>query len=164
MATKTVASKATSKKPVATGKAKAPAKATTTAGTASNAIERKALAQKSKSGGMRMLFDAGYSVTRVKAVFNAPYGFVYGVAKRHGVVDTAAARRAPRKAPVARVAKAKVTTKVTKVASRAAAKPKTATQRVAARIAAKAPAAKVKGRPTAARRAANRKQPVAVSA
>lgn len=62
------------------------------------AIEKKALAMDNKSEGMRLLFDAGYTVVQVREVFDAPYGYVYGVALRHGVVETAASRRAPAKA------------------------------------------------------------------
>lgn len=119
------------------------------------AIEKKALAESNKSQGMRMLFDAGYTVTRVQGVFNAPYGYVYGVALRHGVIETAASRRAPRKGddtrkPRAAARAAKVTKPVAKKATA------TKVSAVAARVA-KASAAKAKpGRPTAARRAANR--------
>lgn len=135
-------------------------------------IEAKALAMPTKSEGMRLLFDNGYTVVEVKDIFVAPYGFVYGVAARHnGANMTAAARRAPKaqtarkaKAPVARVSKASPAVKVTKVAgnrkARSVSEPASATAKVAARLAgqraAKA-APKRPGRPTAARRATNRK-------
>lgn len=141
-------------------------------------IEAKALAAESKSAGMRMLYDAGYQVAAVAKVFDAPYGFAYGVAVRHGVAESAAARRAPRaetkatkakpstakaKAPVATKTAAKPVVKVTKVAGRTtkvsrSARPArpadttSAVARVSAKLAAKQP-----GRPTTARRAANRK-------
>lgn len=120
-------------------------------------VETKALAASTKSEGMRMLYDAGYSVSQVTKVFGCPYGFAYGVALRAGKVETAANRK---------VAKAKKTppVKVTKVAgktttrstAKVAAKPDkiSATARVASKLAA-AKGAKP-GRPTAARRAANR--------
>lgn len=139
------------------------------------AIETKALAAESKSAGMRTLFDAGYKVAAVAKVFEAPYGFAYGVALRHGVAESAAARKGngtngtgkqaskpakPAKrtsAPVARSAKATPAVKITKVASRTTkvARPTdkiSATARVAQRI-----AAKKAGRPSPERRAANRK-------
>lgn len=129
------------------------------------AIERKALAMDSKSDGMRLLYDNGYTVAQVKATFGVPYGFAYGVALRHGVIATAANRRQPAKAKATRSARpakaaAKPAPRVAKKAT--ASKPSTAsaTSRVAAKLAAKAPAAKAKGRPTAARRAANRKSTV----
>lgn len=78
-------------------------------------LEAKALAAKSKSEGMRMLFTAGYSVTRVSQVFGVGYPFAYGVAKRAGFAVTAAARR-PIKAVATKVAK------VTKVAKATVAK------------------------------------------
>lgn len=179
------------------------------------AIETQALKAVSKSEGMRMLFEAGYTVTQVKAVFNAPYGFVYGVAQRAGFAETAAnrkvakakpvaakgvAKRAPAKvvtsrptdkakvgtaativkrgpgrpkkvveapAPVAKKATASVpatvpTPKVVKVASGGqpirtnGTKPNGTATSAVARVAAKL-AAKQPGRPTAARREANRK-------
>ena len=69
-------------------------------------LETKALASANKSEGMRILFEAGYKVAEVKQVFNAPYGYVYGVAQRGGFAETAASRRAPRKVQAARPAKA----------------------------------------------------------
>jgi hypothetical protein len=133
------------------------------------AIETKALAlgaKDSKSEGMRLLFDAGYTVSSVAKVFGVGYAFAYGVAKRAGKVETAAARRAPKRAAAKPPALAKTATKrtatakapvatVRKVASGGkpvtslAAKPKTA---------AKPPlAVKKPGRPSATRRAVNRK-------
>lgn len=174
------------------------------------AIETKALAEENKSAGMRLLFEADYSVVQVKEVFNAPYGYVYGVAQRAGFVENAAARRstkatkaktpvkaakAPAKAKAATKApvKAPAKTAAAKTPAKAAAKPAakppvkaratatatvpavtegtppvtirkvaatpangSAVARVAAKLAAKQP-----GRPTPARRAANRKQPAA---
>lgn len=145
-----MATKATATKKAATK--------STAANSGSNAIERKALAMDNKSEGMRLLFDAKYTVARVKAVFGAPYGYVYGVALRHGVIATAANRRVAKVTPKT---KARTATKVTKVAGTKATARSTkattsATTRVAAKLAAKAPA-KVSGRPTPARRAANRK-------
>jgi hypothetical protein len=65
----------------------------------SMAIERQALTSRSKSDGMRLLLDSGYSVAQIARVMNAPYGFVYGVAKRAGKVETAAARRGGQRRP-----------------------------------------------------------------
>lgn len=110
------------------------------------AIEKKALAESNKSAGMRMLFEDGYTVAQVRKVFNAPYGYVYGVADRAGFADTAASRRNPRKTQ-AQKTKA-VAAKVTKAATTAKAKATRSPK-------ATAPKAKA-GRPTAARRAANR--------
>jgi hypothetical protein len=56
-------------------------------------LEAKALKDSNKSEGMRTLFSAGYSVTQVRDLFKAPYGYVYGVAQRAGVAETAATRR-----------------------------------------------------------------------
>lgn len=154
-------------------------------------LESKALANPNKSAGMRTLFEAGYTVAAVRQLFGAPYGYVYGVADRAGFAQTAANRRAPRKAaaattsrksakasakttraartqareqkatPAARSPKARATTpptaKVTKVAS---ATTTSAVARTAAKLAAKAKP----GRPSPARRAANRRQPVAATA
>lgn len=61
------------------------------------AIEKKALAAETKSEGMRMLFEAGYSVAEVKEIFGVGYGFAYGVASRGGYV-TATPRTAKPKA------------------------------------------------------------------
>lgn len=157
----TVAAKATKAAPKAAIVKVATSKANVVA-------ERKALAQSKKSEGMRNLLDLGYTVTQVQRVFDAPYGFVYGVALRHGVIDTAANRRAVKAAKVAKVvakatkaATAKPLAKLTRphVAVKATAtRPSTATSatsRVAAKLAAKA--AVKPGRPSAARRAANRK-------
>jgi DNA-binding protein HU-beta len=136
------------------------------------AIETKALAAASKSEGMRLLYDNGYSVSQVAKVFSVGYAFAYGVAKRAGKVDTAAARRAPKRT-TPKVApkltpKAKtqaVVATVKKVASggkpvQAQAAKSTAKARVTS-LAAKAtkPAlvAKKPGRPSATRRTANRK-------
>ena len=125
-------------------------------------IETKALAAESKSAGMRLLFEAGYKVSQVVKVFGVGYGFAYGVAQRGGFAEVAAERRAPRRI-VAKQAtkpatKATKTTKpvVTKVVAIKASSTKAAT---ASKIAAKP------GRPTAARRLANRKStPVKASA
>jgi hypothetical protein len=152
-------------------------------------IEVKALAAESKSAGMRMLYDAGYSVAATAKVFSAPYGFAYGVALRHGVAETAAKRKGDgsvtrakakstakaatkpstaTKTPVARVAKATagkatvkaVATRTTKVTRPARPADKTsASARVAAKLAAKQP-----GRPSPERRASNRKPRTATKA
>lgn len=111
-------------------------------------IEIKALAAASKSEGMRMLYTAGYKVSRVAEVFNAPYGFCYGVAQRAGVVATAAARRMPKA-----VAPAKPAAKATKPV---VAPPRTARTSATAKVKA-ALATKKAGRPTIATRQANRK-------
>lgn len=96
---------------------------------ASNAaLQKKALAAGTKSEGMRMLLDAGDSVAEVKEIFGAPYGFVYGVAKRNGSVSPTA--RAPRAAKAekaatrpARTAKAKASAKAPARTAKTAAKP-----------------------------------------
>lgn len=108
------------------------------------AIEKKALAESNKSAGMRMLFDAGRTVVEVQRIFDAPYGYVYGVAKRHGVVETAASRRVT-KAPV----KAARPVRAAKVAKPVPVKARATKASTASKVAA--------GRPTPARRAANRK-------
>jgi hypothetical protein len=131
-------------------------------------LEAKALAADSKSEGMRLLFDAEYSVTQVKQIFGVGYAFAYGVAKRAGKVETAAARRAPKRAakPAAKAAAAKPTKRVTttkaplatvkKVAS--GGKPVTSLAAAKAKTAVKPPLAiKKPGRPSATRRAVNRK-------
>lgn len=61
------------------------------------ALEKKALAADTKSEGMRVLFENGYTVAEVKEIFGAPYGFAYGVASRGGYV-TATPRTAKPKA------------------------------------------------------------------
>lgn len=130
--------------------------------TKQSAIERKALSMDNKSEGMRLLFDDGYTVVQVRQVFNAPYGYVYGVAQRHGVADSAATRRAPRKAttkakaPARSASKTKATGRQPSKAQRQLAAPAPRTRKTKA-----APVAKVVGRPTATRRAANRKVTVA---
>ena len=107
----------------------------TTAQTA--ALEKKALASENKSAGMRMLLDEGYSVTEVRDIFEAPYGFVYGVAVRNGSVEAepreakpaakpAAAKPAAKpaaKAPAAKAATTKVTAPAKSAPSKATAKP-----------------------------------------
>jgi transposase len=143
------------------------------ASVATKKLEAKALAADSKSEGMRLLYDADYSVTQVAKVFGVSYGFAYGVASRAGKVETAAARRAPkREKPAAAASKPKAAalkrvpaTKapvatVKKVAS--GGKPVAAKARVTSLAAAKPALAKKPGRPSAARRAVNRK--VAVTA
>src|SRR5450759_3876921 len=118
------------------------------------AIETKALAAESKSAGMRLLFEAGYKVSQVVKVFCVGYGFAYGVAQRGGFAEVAAERRAPRRIVAKQAAKAVKATKATKpvvtkvVVAIKASSTKAAT---ASKIAAKP------GRPTAARRLANRK-------
>ena len=116
-------------------------------------IETKALAAESKSAGMRLLFEAGYKVSQVVKVFGVGYGFAYGVAQRGGFAEVAAERRAPRRIVAKQAAKAVKATKatkpvVTKVVAIKASATKAAT---ASKVAAKP------GRPTAARRLANRK-------
>jgi len=110
-------------------------KATKTAATKPSrpSIETKALAEENKSAGMRLLFEHGYSVTQVRTVFNAPYGYVYGVAQRAGFAETAAGRKTAKAAPAkATKAPAKVTKPV--VAAKVAAKPVVkATKAVAAK-------------------------------
>lgn len=126
------------------------------------AIEKKALAEPVKSEGMRILLNDGYTVAETAHVFGSPYGFVYGVASRAGLAETAANRRAPRKvttkaaARVSRAAKpaAKVTrTQFVKPASGPRIAP------VKARATKPSTASKAPGRPSPARRAANRKSP-----
>lgn len=105
------------------------------------ALEKKALAAESKSAGMRMLLEAGRSVSEVRQVFDAPYGFVYGVASRAGLIEST-----PRAAKPAKAAKAAA--RPAKAAPKATAKPARA---------AKAPAASVRSKAaerSAARRAA----------
>lgn len=92
-------------------------------------LEAKALAETNKSAGMRMLLEAGQSVSEVAATFEAPYGFVYGVARRAGLIEStprettasAPARRPAEKAarPAARATKAAAG----KTTARAAARP-----------------------------------------
>lgn len=127
-------------------------------------IEAKARNAETKSEGMRMLLSAGRSIADVAKFFDAPYAFVYGVAKRAngGNPPTGAQRRqvkANAKRPVqsARKAAAK-TTKVAKVAASAARERKVAApaRKSPTRKAAPVVAAAKPGRPSAARRAANR--------
>lgn len=98
--------------------------------TQAKSLEAKALASENKSEGMRMLLTEGYTVQDVRDLFEAPYGFVYGVARRAGLIDPTprepkaetkpakAAKAAPAKAPAAKAkpaakaAPAKSTSKV----------------------------------------------------
>lgn len=64
--------------------------------TSTGGVEAQALAASSKSEGMRLLFEAGRTVSEVSKIMNAPYAFVYGVAKRAGKAETAAKRRLPK--------------------------------------------------------------------
>lgn len=133
-----------------------------TATAKTNTVEAKALSASSKSEGMRMLFEAGYTVSAVTRVMGAPYGFVYGVAKRAGFAESAAKRKGVKAVPATKAtAKPKVTVRKVASATKPATNPvsqPTATARVAAKIASKAKAeAKRPGRPTAERRIANRK-------
>lgn len=89
------------------------------------ALENKALAASSKSEGMRMLLEADYTVAEVRTVFDAPYGFVYGVAKRGGFItpepraakpEAKAEKRPPR---AAKPAAAKTTARRTRTAAKA---------------------------------------------
>lgn len=114
----------------------------TTAQTA--ALEKKALAAGSKSEGMRMLLDAGYSVIEVRDVFGAPYGFVYGVARRNESINPVPRASAQVPPPAKARAEAKASlTKSGKVApaKSVATKSKPASTR---RVATKQPAAKAK--------------------
>src|SRR5450759_602964 len=116
-------------------------------------IATKALAAESKSAGLRLLFGAGYKVSQVVKVFGVGYGFAYGVAQRGGFAEVAAERRATRRIVAKQAAKAVKATKatkpvVTKIVAIKASATKAAT---VSKIAAKP------GRPTAARRLANRK-------
>lgn len=54
---------------------------------------------KSKSDAARALYDEGKTVTEVASKLGIGYAFAYGIASRHGVAKTAAARK-----PVKRVA------------------------------------------------------------
>ena len=65
-------------------------------GEADPIIEARARAAASKSEGMRILFDAGYSVADAARVIGVDYAFAYGVAKRAGQAETAAKRRPTR--------------------------------------------------------------------
>jgi hypothetical protein len=73
-------------------------------------LEKKALGAASKSQGMRDLLEAGYTVLEVQDVFDAPYGFVYGVAVRGSFVtptpraDKPATTMAKAAKPAAKVA------------------------------------------------------------
>lgn len=124
----------------------------------SKALEAKALKAESKSAGMRMLYEAGYSVSQVTKVFDVGYPFAYGVALRGGFAQTAAQRRGPGKGVASKVKSTKkvaaVATKVTRVAASAARERKAAP---AARSASARQASPKAGRPSPARRAANRK-------
>lgn len=84
-------------------------------------LEAKAQAEENKSAGLRMLFEAGYTVAEARTVLDVPYGFAYGVAKRAGVVETAAQRRGDGSATAARKAKAApAPAKATKATAKAA--------------------------------------------
>jgi hypothetical protein len=101
------------------------ARATVTAKAAT--LETKALAADSKSEGMRMLMTSGRTVSEVAKVFHAPYGFVYGVAKRANLVDQAANRRPIKAVAPARhikVASLSKATATAKVAAKLAGQPK----------------------------------------
>lgn len=112
----------------------------TTAQTA--ALEKKALAEPTKSAGMRMLLDAGYLVQDVAHVFDAPYGFVYGVATRAngGNPPAGAERRAPRAAkpaakaarPAAKATKAAAAKAAPRAATKTASKAKATSRKAAA--------------------------------
>jgi hypothetical protein len=96
------------------------------------ALETKALAAASKSEGMRMLLEAEYTVAQIRDIFDVPYGFVYGVAKRGKFIAPTPRAAKPK-------AKAEKPAKVTKPAAKAPAKAaaKTATKpRVTRRVAA----------------------------
>lgn len=104
---------------------------------ARKSLEAKALKEESKSAGMRLLFDAGYTAVEVKEVFGAPYGFVYGVGVRNGSIE-ATPREEKAAAPKAKAAKSAAKLPAAKaMPAKAAAKP--------APRAAKAPAVKPAG-------------------
>lgn len=98
------------------------------------ATEKKAVAaaKENKSEGLRLLFEADYTVGDAAAVLDVPYGFAYGVARRAGAVTPTP--RTPKAAPAAKAAAPKASatkTAAAKVAPRAkasAAKSKTATK------------------------------------
>jgi hypothetical protein len=128
------------------------------------AVEVKALKAETKSEGMRILYEAGYKVSEVAKVFGVGYAFAYGVAQRAGFAETAANRKATKATPKVakstspRAAKAPARKPAVK-ATAANSKPMAHVGTTKATIAKTKPAPQVKrpGRPTAARRAANRK-------
>lgn len=87
------------------------------------ALETKALKAETKSAGMRMLLEGGYEVAEVAAIFDAPYGFVYGVASRAGLIN-ATPRTAKAKAPAKKATATKPAT-AAKAAPRTKASAKT---------------------------------------
>jgi len=141
--------------PVRSALTKEVTKVATTAQTA--ALEKKALASENKSAGMRMLLDEGYSVIEVRDIFEAPYGFVYGVAVRNGNVEAEpreakpaaakpTAKPAAAKAPAAKAAPTKVAAPAKSAPSKATAKPAPKAAAKPAPRAAARPVAKTAGR------------------
>jgi hypothetical protein len=150
------------------------------------AIESQALKADTKSEGMRILYEGGYTVAQVTKVFGVGYAFAYGVAKRGGFVQTAANRR-PVKTEGKSVS-AKAVTKAVKESRPVERKVASARRKAnavepaltpgqkayrarkarvaaeAARSEAQVAVAKRAGRPTAERRAANRTSKVAAVA
>lgn len=99
-------------------------------GATKQALEKKALAASTKSEGMRMLFENGYSTAEIKELFEAPYGFVYGVGVRGGFITSTPreakaasngngkAKAAPKVAATKVVAKAKAPAKAKATAAK----------------------------------------------
>lgn len=96
-------------------------------GAAKQALEKKALAASTKSEGMRMLFENGYATAEIKELFEAPYGFVYGVGVRGGFITSTPreasngngkAKAAPKAAATKVVAKAKAPAKAKATAAK----------------------------------------------
>lgn len=75
-----------------------------------------------KSEGYRLMLDAGLTVTEIVEATGAPYGFVYGVARRHGAI-TPEPRAAKAAAPKAKAAAKPAAKAATKPAARSTAKP-----------------------------------------
>ena len=96
-------------------------------------LESMALAASSKSDGMRSLFEAGYSATEVKAVFGAPYGFVYGVGVRGGFITPTPKSAAAPKAKAVKAAPAKAAKAPAKAAVKAAPAAKAPAKKAAAK-------------------------------
>lgn len=118
-------------------------------GAALKQLTAKALKSESKSAGMRTMLEAGVPVNEVAAAFDAPYGFVYGVARRANLVTSTP--RTPK------AATSKATTKAAaKPAAKATASKVSATKASAAKTTAKAPARASKPAPKAAAKSAKR--------
>lgn len=126
-------------------------------------LEAKALAASSKSEGMRLLYEAGYTVSKVAKVLNVGYAFAYGVAKRAGLQLTAANRR-PVKAPITKAKVLKVISKPTEARQariKAAAAKAAKVAKAAAKTVTKPAKAKVTSQPAAVGRVAQASRPVA---